>query len=230
MGILNLTPDSFWEAGRNDMRIFDNPAVDIVDIGAVSSRPGADPVSAEEEWRRLEPALSALPCGRKISVDTSRASIVRKAFEAAGPFIVNDISAAEDDPGMLETVSGLGLGYVAMHKRGNPRTMDGLCDYPEGVVAELLRYFDDFSKRAAAAGLTDWILDPGLGFAKTVEQNFEILNNLQALRVFGRPILLGPSHKRFTAGRESEVLGLCRQADIVRLHPDWIGPFVHQHP
>lgn len=226
MGILNLTPDSFWEAGRNDMAIFDNPAVDIIDIGAVSSRPGADWVSADEEWRRLEPALSALPRGRRISIDTTRVSIVKKAFEIIGPFIVNDISAAEDDPGMLETVADLGLGYVAMHKRGNPRTMDGLCDYPYGIVTEQLRYFEDFSKRAAAAGLTDWILDPGLGFAKTVEQNFEILNRLQDLRAFGHPILLGPSHKRFTAGRESEVLGLCRGADIVRLHSDLIDIFV----
>lgn len=218
MGILNLTPDSFWEPSRYDMSVLQDPGVDIVDIGAVSTRPGAEPVSESQEWERLYGLLSVLRTDKAISIDTTRSSIVRRAFELIGPFIVNDISSGEDDPQMLATVSSLGLSYVAMHKRGNPDTMDSLCDYPGGVMPELLRYFRDFERRAALAGVSDWILDPGLGFAKTDEQNMEILRNLDALRVFGRPILLGPSDKRFTRGREKEVAELCARADILRLH------------
>ena len=224
-GILNLTPDSFRESSRYDMDIFRNPKVDIVDIGAVSSRPGAAPVSEEQEWARLEPVLSHLPCGKRISLDTTRSSIVRRAFGLIGDFIVNDISAGEDDPQMLRTAAELGLEYVAMHKRGTPATMDSLCHYENGIMNELLAYFADFAHRAQEAGLERWILDPGLGFAKTPEQNMEILYNLQALRVFGRPILTGPSNKRFTKGREEEVLHLCLQSDIVRLHSDQIDFF-----
>ncbi len=222
-GILNLTPDSFRESSRYDLEIFLNPKVDIVDIGAVSSRPGAAPVSEEQEWARLEPVLSCLPCGKRISIDTTRSSIVRRAFALIGDFIVNDISAGEDDPQMLHTAAELNLEYVAMHKRGTPATMDSLCHYENGVVNELLAYFTAFAAKAQKAGLSRWILDPGLGFAKTPEQNMEILYNLKALRVFGRPILAGPSNKRFTLGREEEVMRLCLQADIVRLHSDSIG-------
>lgn len=218
MGILNLTPDSFWEPSRYDMSVFQNPGVDIVDIGAVSTRPGAESVSEREEWERLCPILSNLHTDKKLSIDTTRSSIVRKAFEMVGPFMVNDISAGEDDPQMLSTVAELGLRYVAMHKRGNPRTMDTMCDYPCGVMAELLRYFGIFALKARQTGVSDWILDPGLGFAKTDAQNMEILRNLDMLRIFGRPILLGPSDKRFTKGREREVAQLCAGADILRLH------------
>ncbi len=222
MGILNLTPDSFWEPSRYNMEVFNDPAVDIVDIGAVSSRPGAEPVSEEQEWQRLEPVLRHLPQGKRISIDTTRSLIVRKAFGLIGDFIVNDISAGEDDAEMLSTVSELGLEYIAMHKRGTPATMDSLCHYENGIMNELLAYFAGFAARAREAGLARWILDPGLGFAKTPEQNMEILQNLDALKVFGRPVLAGPSNKRFTRGREKEVMELCRKADIVRLHSDLI--------
>ena len=225
MGILNLTPDSFWEPGRGDTSILESEYVDIVDIGAVSSRPGAADVEEQQEWARLEPVLKNLTSQKAISIDTTSSKTVRKAYSLIGRFIVNDISAGTGDPEMLDTVAELGLGYVAMHKRGTPGNMDELCDYPDGVLAELQRYFEEFSTKAQRAGLGDWILDPGLGFAKTVEQNFEILYNQDSLRVFGRPILLGPSHKRFTVGREDEVLRLCRTADIVRLHADWAELF-----
>ncbi len=226
MGILNLSPDSFQKSGMGDLSILESELADIVDIGAVSTRPGADDVSEEQEWARLEPAMEKLREGRPFSLDTTRSSIVRRVFSLKGGFTVNDVSAGELDREMLPTVAELGLGYVAMHRRGNPRTMDLLCDYPDGVMAELLEFFRDFSLRAERAGLRNWILDPGLGFAKTPAQNMEILRNLDSLRVFGRPILVGPSHKRFTRGREGEVLSLCRRADIVRLHPDWIETFL----
>ncbi len=146
---------------------------------------------------------------------------MRRAYGVIGDFIVNDISAGEDDPEMLPTVGRMGLEYVAMHKRGAPGTMDSLCDYPDGVVAELIRYFADFERRAAAAGVERWILDPGLGFAKTPEQNWEVLRRLPELQRFGRPILIGAADKRFTrevppdlAARYSEGLAVHGYAPV----------------
>ena len=248
MAIINLTPDSFYAPSRvasadvdaflARVRSFAAAGASIIDLGAVSTRPGAVLPSLEEEWARLAPALEALaelhpdrsaastPSGNEIdsfvpadavspasgnetaaavpeerirvSIDTFRAEIVRRAYVVIGDFIVNDISAGEDDPEMLPTVGRMGLEYVAMHKRGAPGTMDSLCDYPDGVVAELIRYFADFERRAAAAGVERWILDPGLGFAKTPEQNWEVLRRLPELQRFGRPILIGAADKRFT--------------------------------
>lgn len=251
MAIINLTPDSFYAPSRvasSDVgaflarvQSFAAAGASIIDLGAVSTRPGAVLPSLEEEWERLEPALEALaelrsqggasaetktwekPPQRlhpdrsassassgnetaasvpaaplRISIDTFRAEIVRRAYGVIGDFIVNDISAGEDDTDMLPTVGRLGLEYVAMHKRGAPGTMDSLCDYPDGVVPELIRYFADFERRATAAGVDRWILDPGLGFAKTPDQNWEILRSLPELQRFGRPILIGAADKRFT--------------------------------
>lgn len=221
MGVLNLSPDSFTESSRFDFSVLRSGA-DIVDIGAVSSRPGADEVSPEQEWSRLEPVLKAVAgSGLEFSVDTTRAVIARRAYEVLGHFTVNDIRAGEDDPEMLPTVAQLGLGYVAMHSRGNPRTMDGLCDYPDGgVVCELVRYFTGFAARAAACGLTDWIIDPGLGFAKTPAQCMEVLENLERLSALGHPVLVGAADKRFTAGDTENIhrLALRHGVDILRVH------------
>lgn len=218
MGILNLTPDSFWEPSRFDMTILESGA-DIVDIGAVSTRPGAADVPLEEEWSRLEPVLKAVPAGLRVSIDTTRSEIVRRSYGVLGHFIVNDISAGEDDPCMLDTVASLGLGYVAMHKRGNPRTMDSLCDYGD-VVDDVLDYFRAFESRARSAGITDWMLDPGLGFAKTPSQSIALVRNLEAFKVFGRPVLVGLADKRFTEGRTEywHLEALRHGADILRVH------------
>ena len=163
MGIINLTPDSFHAPSRAQGReavlrraedLLER-GCSILDLGAVSTRPGADEVSLEEEWRRLEPALTpaaraaeGLPRERvggvllpAVSVDTFRSEIVRRVYEEIGPFLVNDISAGEDDPAMLHTAAELGLPFVAMHKRGSPRDMDSLTSYPMGVTAEVLQYF-----------------------------------------------------------------------------------------
>ena len=252
MGIINLTPDSFYGASRvwsDDgfdadalrARISDllGRGCEILDLGAVSTRPGAADVAEEEEWRRLQPALSVaaglmaerLASGKRLtslpplSVDTTRAGIVRKVFDKIGPFIVNDISAGEDDPEMLATVAELSLPYVAMHKRGNPRSMDSLTDYPEGVTAAVMRYFREFESKAAETGVTDWILDPGFGFAKTSEQNWQLLRDLEEFRVFGRPILAGVADKRFTkdplfnGGDLQKAEKMAAQvADILRIH------------
>lgn len=226
MGIINLTPDSFFpdsrcsvqDAAARIARMLDDGA-DIIDIGAISTRPGAGDVGTEEEWRRLSPVLPMLE-GVRFSVDTTSAEIVRRVFREAGPFIVNDISAGEDDPEMLPAVAGLGLEYVAMHKRGNPRTMDSLCSYPRGVVAELAGYFQNFADRAEALGIRNWVLDPGFGFAKTEEQNLELLERLGEFKILGRPILVGIADKRFTHGDTEKYhrIALQNGADILRVH------------
>ena len=179
----------------------------------------------EPGWRR---SWEGIP---PVSVDTTSAEIVRRVYGRIGRFIVNDISAGEDDPRMLPTVAELGLPYIAMHKRGNPRSMDSLTDYPQGVVAAVDGYFRDFAARAEELGISEWILDPGFGFAKSAEQNWELLENLPAFRHFGRPILVGVADKRFTrtpnpfaaegpasGSAYAERLAGERGADILRIH------------
>lgn len=222
MGIVNLTPDSFFPSSRYNMSILDSGA-DIVDIGAVSTRPGAEDVSLEQEWQRLEPFLKLWKSSSRdasLSVDTTRSEIVRRVYDEVGPFIVNDISAGEDDSRMLETVGELGLSYIAMHKRGNPRTMDSLADTQTDIILQLKGYFTDFEKRAAAYGIGEWTLDPGLGFAKSESQNIEILERLPELAVFGRPILIGAADKRFTHGDTEKYhrLAISGGAAILRVH------------
>ena len=227
MAVVNLTPDSFFAPSRvraaqaqDRIRELRAAGADIIDLGAVSTRPGAKDVSLREEWRRLAPVVRTWDSSIPLSVDTTRAEIVRRVYDCAGPFLVNDISAGEDDPEMLGTVGRLGLPYVAMHKRGNPRTMDAQCDYPEGVIPALVAYFEEFSRRAEDCGIAEWILDPGLGFAKSAEQNWAILEGLEALRAFGRPILIGAADKRFTGGdtEKANRLALAHGADILRVH------------
>ncbi len=191
---------------------------DIIDIGACSTRPGSEPVGEAEECRRLEPVLREAwrrwP-SMTISVDTywagvaeMAAGIAREAGRSAPPagapssagatpadrLIINDISAGEDDPEMLPLIGTLGLPYIAMHKRGTPATMQTLCDYSD-VTGDLLDYFRKFQEKAASYGIQNWILDPGFGFAKTIEQNYQLLRDLPRFREFGRPILVGISRK-----------------------------------
>ena len=206
LGIVNLTEDSYYapsraascEAFLDRVRQMVAEGADWIDIGACSTRPGSQPVGAEEEWKRLEPALQALRgefpdvC---VSIDTYWAAVVDRAYDCIGPFMVNDISAGAFDAEMLPLVGRLGLPYIAMHMRGTPETMQSLTDYPKGVTAEVLRYFKAFAKRAAKAGITDWILDPGFGFAKTVEQNWTLLQELDRLQALQMPILVGISRK-----------------------------------
>ena len=207
MGIVNLTGDSFYASSRADsatavrrVRQMWADGADVVDLGACSTRPGAAQPSQEEEWGRLEPVLRQLAGEREssllpsISIDTYRSGIVRRAFDIIGPFMVNDISAGAMDSEMLETVGRLGLPYVAMHMRGTPETMQNLTSY-EDIVAEVKAYFEDFASRAREAGIREWLLDPGFGFAKTLEQNYELLNGMDRLLSLERPILVGVSRK-----------------------------------
>ena len=247
MGIVNLTDDSYFAPsrclgtdGRSDMkkvlgrvsRMLEEGA-DIIDIGACSTRPGSEPVGEEEEWRRLEPVLKAIKDSfpdAVISIDTWWASVVEKAAGLIGPFIVNDISAGEDDPGMLPAVGRLGLQYIAMHKRGTPSTMQSLCNYGN-VTSEVLQYFRKFAERADKAGIRDWILDPGVGFAKDIGQNWQLLRELEVLRTLGHRILVGVSRKSMIyrlfgitpeeSLAQTQVLhfaALERGADILRVH------------
>lgn len=230
MGILNLDQESFFAPSRFNMSILESGA-DIVDIGAVSTRPGAAPVPEKEEWRRLEPVLRLIGPSIPLSLDTTRSTIVERACDMLGrPVIVNDISSGEDDPAMLQTVARLGLRYIAMHKRGTPATMQGMCQYDD-VVGEVLDYFRRFAARASESGVTDWVVDPGFGFAKTAEQNFALLDSLERFCVTGRPLLVGISRKSFiyrTLGITAEeslpavqalhMAALERGADILRVH------------
>ena len=208
MAIVNLTPDSFYASSRHASYDVVRESVEravsegatIVDLGGYSSRPGADEVSVDEEWRRVEMGLKAVRDAEVdvvVSIDTFRSEIVRRAYEGYGPFIVNDISAGEADRAMIATVAELGLPYVAMHMRGTPETMQSLTDYEAGVTEGVVEYFRERVKVLEAAGIArdNIILDPGFGFAKTVEQNYELLAGLNALRVLGYPLLIGVSRK-----------------------------------
>ena len=213
MGIVNLNIDSFFSGSRTSgadavaraHQMWADGA-DVVDLGACSTRPGSTQPDVEEEWKRLQPVLQemagqaghdVIPGSDRVSlsVDTFRAEIVRRTYETIGPFLVNDISAGEMDLEMLEPVGRLGLPYVAMHMRGTPETMQQLTDYDD-VVKEVIRYFKEFSKKAADAGIREWILDPGFGFAKTIAQNYELLNRLSEVsEAFTQEILVGLSRK-----------------------------------
>jgi len=252
MGIVNLTDDSYFAQSRcpssedavSRIGMLLDEGADIIDIGACSTRPGSRPVGADEEWRRLEPVLRKarkdFPDAR-FSIDTCWSSVVRNAYGLIGDFIVNDISAGEDDPDMLSVVGDLGLQYVAMHKRGTPEIMQCLTDYQD-VTQEVVSYFRDFAIRAEAAGVKDWILDPGFGFAKTVEQNWQLLRDLGEILRFDqndngsqncrkRRCLVGVSRKSMIykplgitpedalpATQGAHMLALINGADILRVH------------
>lgn len=241
MGIVNLTDDSYYAPSRcpevnsalKRIEKMISEGADIIDIGACSTRPGSLPVGAEEEWKRLKPVLEALrkECpSAVVSIDTYWSSVVRKAYDLIGSFIVNDISAGEDDSSMLETVGRLGLTYAAMHKRGTPVTMQSLTDYDD-VTEEVMSYFAAFSVKAHEAGIDDWIVDPGFGFAKTTDQNWQLARDLARFKKFGRPLLVGVSrksmiYKKFSISPEEslpavQVLhmhSLINGADILRVH------------
>ena len=205
MGLVNLTDDSYFANSRcADVdaavervgRMIEEGAT-IIDFGACSTRPGSLPVGAEEEWRRLELVLKAVKekfPEVRISVDTYWSEVVEKTYNLVGDFIVNDISAGEDDPDMLSLVGKLGLTYIAMHKRGTPENMQSLTDYSD-VVADVVEYFRKFAKRAQQCGVKTWILDPGFGFAKTVEQNYQMLARLEEFKQMDVPVLVGVSRK-----------------------------------
>jgi dihydropteroate synthase len=210
MGILNLTPDSFFAGSRvasekdlltrAETMLRDGAAV--LDLGAYSTRPGADDIPAEEETRRLLPAVEALrrafPAAF-LSVDTFRASVAEAAVQA-GADLVNDVGGGTLDAAMFATVGRLRVPYVLMHMRGTPQTMARLTEYEDDLVLTLLRYFRDALAALRQAGAVDVLLDPGFGFAKTAAQSHELLRRLPELRALGRPVLAALSRKKMVYG------------------------------
>jgi dihydropteroate synthase len=204
MGVLNVTPDSFFDGGRfqSDTAILEQAekilteGADFIDVGGYSSRPGAADISEEEETKRVVDAIVSIlknfP-GTIISIDTFRSRVARAAVEA-GASLVNDIAGGNLDPDMLSTVSNLKVPYILMHMKGDPRTMGRQTQYTD-LMKELIDHFHTKIRTLEELGVKDVIIDPGFGFAKTVTQNFFVLRNLEKLTILGRPILAGLSRK-----------------------------------
>ena len=208
MAILNVTPDSFFAGSRMpdaphvERRVREAVAegASIIDVGGYSSRPGADEVSPGEEWRRVKLGVGAvrrLAPGMAVSVDTFRSEVAARAIERFGPLIINDISAGELDPVMPAVAAKYGVPYIAMHMKGDPKTMQSLTDYKRDITAEVVAYFEARVAALLAAGIAreHLVLDPGFGFAKTTEQNYELLAGLHRLCALGYPVLAGLSRK-----------------------------------
>lgn len=206
MAIVNVTNDSFFDGGRftgedaiaaRVLQVVEEGAA-IVDIGGYSSRPNATDVSIEEEWLRVKSGLSVvrrLAEGVAVSIDTFRAEVACRAVEEFGEVIINDISAGEIDPDIIDVVAKYRLPYVAMHMRGTPQTMLSMTDYPRGVTEEVCDYFQERVAYLRERGVEQIVLDPGFGFAKTTEQNYELLAGLNRLCDLGYPVLAGLSRK-----------------------------------
>ncbi|WP_052461210.1 dihydropteroate synthase [Psychroserpens mesophilus] len=204
MGILNVTPDSFYDGGRfrntsSVMRQVDQmleEGATFIDVGAYSSKPNADNVSETEELQRILPVVDLIIKNFPeilLSVDTFRSEVAKQCIDA-GASLINDISAGHLDKNMLKTVAKLKVPYIMMHMRGTPKTMQQQTHY-KNLVKEILFYFSERIEKARALGIVDLIIDPGFGFAKTLEQNYELLNKLELLHITDLPLLVGMSRK-----------------------------------
>jgi dihydropteroate synthase len=204
MGILNLTPDSFYDGGKNNnlenaLRKTEEllaEGADLLDLGAYSSRPGAEHISEETEYERLIPVVKAIAKEFPqaiLSIDTFRSGIAKAAINE-GAHLINDISAGEMDHNMFQTIADLGVPYILMHMRGTPKTMSTLTDYTD-LLAELSQYFTKKIIQLHDLGVNNLIIDPGFGFAKNIDQNYELLAKLDQLKIIGYPILVALSRK-----------------------------------
>lgn len=241
MGVVNVTPDSFSDGGDcldpaaavARAWEFARAGADILDVGAESSRPGADSVPAEEELRRLAPVVEALARGRglAISVDTAKSAVAEQAL-AWGASVVNDVSGLREDPRMAGVVARCHAGLILMHRRGNPRTMQSLARYDD-LIGEIQKELDESIDRAFEAGISydQIVIDPGIGFAKTRDQSLSVIKHLDLFQKFERPLLVGTSRKSFIGeitGKppKERVFGtaaavaLCveRGAKVIRVH------------
>jgi dihydropteroate synthase len=240
MGILNCTPDSFYDGGKykSDSQFLSqvekmlSDGATFVDIGAYSSKPNAGFVSEDDELNRLLPVielvLKSFP-ETIISVDTFRSKIAQKAIET-GAAIINDISAGNLDEEMLETVAKLQVPYIMMHMKGTPQTMQTLTQY-DNICKEMLFYFSERVSKARSFGINDIIIDPGFGFAKTLEQNYEVMQKLELFQMLELPLLVGISRKSMiyktleTTAENSlngttflNAISLQKGANILRVH------------
>ncbi len=240
MGILNLTPDSFYDGGRNN-NLHDalkrteqilSEGADLIDIGAYSSRPGAEHISEKTESERLIPVLKAIinefP-DAILSIDTFRSGIARSAVkEGAG--LINDISAGSMDPEMFQTIANLGVPYIMMHMKGTPQTMTTQDNY-DNITTEVCEYFVSRIQKLKSLGVNDLVVDPGFGFAKNMQQNYELLSNLEHLKSTGHPILAALSRKSMiyklletdaehalNGTTAANTIALIKGANILRVH------------
>ena len=241
MGILNVTPDSFYAGSRGVteryilerlQQIMDEGA-SIVDVGAYSSRPGAQEVSVEEEMERLRTGLELIRKHRPeaiVSVDTFRADVAKMCVEEYGVAIINDISAGQMDKEMFTTMARLGIPYIIMHMKGTPQTMQNNPQY-EHFLKEIFYYFSEKVQKLRDLGVKDIIIDPGFGFAKTLEHNYELMNHLEEFSLFELPLLVGVSRKSMiykllgTTPEEAlngttslNTIALLKGANILRVH------------
>lgn len=241
MGILNATPDSFFEGSRcmtenlieNRIKQIIDEGGSIIDIGAYSSRPDAQHIDTKEEWRRLETALRILRDQYPdviTSVDTFRSEIAKRAVEEYGVNMINDISGGEMDRSMFATIGELKVPYIMMHMKGTPQTMQQHCDYND-LFQDIALYFSGKIEQLRELGVNDIIIDPGFGFSKTLEQNYELLAKLEHFSIFEHPILVGVSRKsmiyKLLDIKPEEALNgtsvihtvaLRKGADILRVH------------
>lgn len=241
MGILNITPDSFYSASRKNSEAEIRGRVEgilaeggsIIDIGAYSSRPGADNISASEEMARLRGALQILRSvapDAVVSVDTFRSDVAKMCVAEYGVQIINDISGGELDPQMFQTIAALGVPYILMHMKGNPQTMQVEPHYND-LLTEMLQYFGSKVQQLHELGVKDIIIDPGFGFAKTLDHNYQLMNRMQDLQVLGLPMLVGVSRKsmiyKLLGGTPEgalngtsvlNTLALLKGASILRVH------------
>ncbi|MBK9389951.1 MAG: dihydropteroate synthase [Bacteroidetes bacterium] len=241
MGIINITPDSFYGGSRikNSDELLKaagtmlKDGADIIDVGGYSSRPGAANVSEEEEGRRVLGAIKIISDEFPeaiISVDTFRASIAKAAVEECGAHIINDISGGEADSGMFDVVKQLNVPYILMHMQGDPRTMQSDPVYND-VVADILKWFGERIFRLRSSGVKDIIIDPGFGFGKTIDHNYDMLNRLGDFSIAGLPLLVGLSRKSMiwkplginpdealTGTIALNTIALLKGADILRVH------------
>lgn len=241
MGIVNVTPDSFYDGGKLEdetsilkaVETMIEDGVTIVDVGAVSTRPGADAISTKVELGRLLPAVKAI---RKhfpeldLSVDTFRSWVAVRVVDEVGPVIVNDISGGTLDSKMFETIGMLKIPYILSHIKGTPQTMQDDPQYDD-VIKDISSYFAEKVKRLSKFGVADVILDPGFGFGKTLDHNYELLNRLDSFKVFQLPVMAGLSRKSMIwqaleiTVREAlngtsvaNTMALLGGADILRVH------------
>lgn len=241
MGILNVTPDSFYAGSRKQteaeiaaraLQIVEEGG-SFIDIGAYSSRPNAEHIDTSEEMRRLRNGLSVVrrECpDAVVSVDTFRADVARMCVEEYGAAVINDISSGSMDAAMFPTIARLGVPYIMMHMQGTPQTMQQ-CPHYGHIVKEVLYYFSEKVRRLRGLGVKDMILDPGFGFGKTLKHNYELLEGMESLGMFGMPVLVGVSRKsmiyRLLGNTPEEALNgttavhaiaLMKGADILRVH------------
>jgi dihydropteroate synthase len=240
MGILNITPDSFFDGGKHfsanealrQTEIMLKEGALFIDIGAYSSRPKAIDISIEEELKRLIPIIELITKyfpGTWLSIDTFRSKVAKEAIEAGG-YLINDISSGDEDNNMMKTVAELKVPYIMMHKKGTPQNMQ-INPHYDNIILEIIQYFTNKIKQAHLLGIKDLVIDPGFGFGKNLDHNFSLLKHLNDFNLFELPLLVGLSRKSMlqqtthttsltalNATSSANTIALLNGANILRVH------------